>query len=267
MPSAQVTITQLPAAGAITGTELVPIVQNGLTVQTTTGAISASPSQNQPFITLTQQPTLPNSRYLAGNNGVTLVDGGAQSTLTVGLTGTALSLQNASSGLLFKVSGNIVPRTLASGSSGISVANGLGVAGNPTVSLSGRVLDFQNLGGSTGLVALTSGSVTSVDVLGTTNQINVANGGGPGNPTISIASDPTIPGTGGMTIPKGTLAEQPAGNDGLIRYNIDTASYDAFSSGTWISFLQASGVGVAGQVLTSTGTGTPVWSGISGGTF
>ena len=35
--SAQVTILQLPSAGAITGTEAVPIVQNGVTVQTTTG--------------------------------------------------------------------------------------------------------------------------------------------------------------------------------------------------------------------------------------
>ena len=39
--SAQVTITQLPQAGTITGTEAVPIVQNGQTVQTTTGAIAA----------------------------------------------------------------------------------------------------------------------------------------------------------------------------------------------------------------------------------
>jgi len=50
--SAQVTILQLPAAGAITGTEAVPIVQNGVTVQTTTGAITNSPSQTY---TLAQQ--------------------------------------------------------------------------------------------------------------------------------------------------------------------------------------------------------------------
>ena len=33
---ANVQITQLPNAGPITGTELVPIVQNGVTVKTTT---------------------------------------------------------------------------------------------------------------------------------------------------------------------------------------------------------------------------------------
>ena len=40
--SAQVTITQLPAAGALTGSEVVPIVQNGQTVRTTTSAIGLS---------------------------------------------------------------------------------------------------------------------------------------------------------------------------------------------------------------------------------
>ena len=39
--AAQITITQLPTAGALTGYELVPIVQNGVTVQTTTGSISS----------------------------------------------------------------------------------------------------------------------------------------------------------------------------------------------------------------------------------
>ena len=75
---ANVTITQLPAAGPITGTESVPIVQNGQTVQTTTGAISASPSQNQTFLTLNNESTLPNSRYLSTGTGLGLNDGGAQ---------------------------------------------------------------------------------------------------------------------------------------------------------------------------------------------
>lgn len=42
--SAQITITQLPTAGPITGVELVPIVQNGVTVQTTTGSIASGGS-------------------------------------------------------------------------------------------------------------------------------------------------------------------------------------------------------------------------------
>jgi len=40
--SAQVTITNLPAAGSLTGSEVVPIVQNGQTVRTTTAAIAVA---------------------------------------------------------------------------------------------------------------------------------------------------------------------------------------------------------------------------------
>ena len=76
---ANVQISQLPAAGAITGTELVPVVQNGVTVQTTTGAIAASPSQTQTFLTKNQEPSLPNSRYLSTDTGLAITDGGAQS--------------------------------------------------------------------------------------------------------------------------------------------------------------------------------------------
>ena len=89
---ADIRISQLPTAPtAITGTELVPIVQNGLTVQTTVAAITQSPSQTQPFLTVSQQPTLPNSRYLSAINGLQIADGGAQNPLTLSMV-TNLSL-------------------------------------------------------------------------------------------------------------------------------------------------------------------------------
>jgi hypothetical protein len=82
---ADVRISALPQAQAITGTELVPVVQGGLTVQTTVSAITQSPSQTQPFLTVSQQPTLPNSRYLSAINGIQITDGGAQNPLTLSL--------------------------------------------------------------------------------------------------------------------------------------------------------------------------------------
>lgn len=45
-------------------------------------------------------------------------------------------------------------------------------------------------------------------ILGTTNQINVSVLNGVA--TISIATDPVIPGTGSITLPKGTTAQRPA---------------------------------------------------------
>lgn len=184
---AQVQITQLPAAGAITGSELVPIVQNGVTVRTTTGAISASPSQTQTFLTLNQEPSLANSRRLSGATGIGLTDGGAQSTLTISLNGASGSLEAAGNGLIAKTASNAVTaRSITVTGSGLSISNGDGVSGNPTLSLSGLAAAFANLGG-TGIVAVQGGTtVGGVSILGTAGQINVANGNGVGNPTISL---------------------------------------------------------------------------------
>ena len=55
-------------------------------------------------------------------------------------------------------------------------------------------------------------------ILGTTNQITVSVTNGVA--TISIANDPVIPGTGSITIPKGTTAQRPASPAaGMFRLN------------------------------------------------
>lgn len=325
--SAQVAITQLPAAGAITGTEAVPIVQNGVTVQTTTGAIAASPSQTYQYLTIVQTPQLPNSRYLSTSSGISLTDGGAQSFYRISLTGTAASLNSAGSGIVVKNTGStVVNRSIAVSGSGLDVTNANGIAGNPTLALSGVAASVANLSG-TGMLALTGSgtTVTGRTLAGTTNQIDVANADGSASaPVFSIASNPVLPGSGGVVVPAGTTAQQPVGTVGQIRYNTDTNTFDAYSAAGWNSFSPALGVtsfsagttgltpttpaigavvlggvlsvanggtnssstptaggvpygtgtayaftaqGTAGQVLTSTGTGAPVWSDINGGTF
>jgi len=82
---ANVTITQLPTAGTLAGTESVPIVQNGVTVQTTTGAIAGTAVQNQTFITVNQEASLPNSQALAQGNGIQVTPGAPQGNITVAL--------------------------------------------------------------------------------------------------------------------------------------------------------------------------------------
>jgi hypothetical protein len=245
MPSAQVQITQLPAAGPITGTESVPIVQNGQTVQTTTGAIAASPSQTYQYLTVIQTPQLPNSRALSGGTGVGLTDGGAQSTLQIVLNGASGSLESAGTGVIVKTSASsVTARSLATSGSGLTISNGSGVAGNPTLALTGLPLSLAGLSG-TGLLALTSSGTAlgGVELLGTSSQISVANGNGStGSPTISIADNPTIPGTGAMIVPKGTSAQQPIGIDGKIRFNTDTSTFDGYSAGSWRQFSLAGGV-------------------------
>lgn len=241
--SAQVAITQLPAAGAITGTEAVPIVQNGVTVQTTTAAISASPSQTYQYLTAIQTSALPNSRYLSGGTGIGLTDGSAQGPFTVYLNGTSGSLEAAGDGIVVKASGTIVPRSIATSGSGIGVTNGSGVAGNPTIALSGLPAALASASG-TGLLNVVSGtSIGSVLILGTADQIAVANGNASaGSPTISLASNPIVPGTAGMTIPKGTTAQQPSGVEGQFRFNTTTSAFYGFAAGSWRQFALAGGV-------------------------
>ena len=131
---ANVQITQLPAAGPIVGTESVPIVQNGVTVQTTTAAIAGSPGQQQTFLTVNQEPTLPNSRYLSTGTGLGLTNNGPLSFLRITLNGASGSLEAAGLGLIAKTAGNAVTaRSLVTSGAGLSVSDGDGVAANPTL--------------------------------------------------------------------------------------------------------------------------------------
>lgn len=240
---ANLTITQLPAAGAITGTESVPIVQNGQTVRTTTAAISASPSQTQTFLTKVQEPTLPNSRYLSTGSGLGLTDGGAQSYLRLEFTGAAASLETVSPGVLVKTGATtIANRTLTASGAGLLITNGDGIAGNPTFALSGLALALANASG-TGMLAVVGGStIAGRQITGTSDQITVANGNGSGDPTIAISSNPILPGTGAVTLPLGTTAQQPVGANGQIRFNTDTSTFDGYAAGSWRQFSVAGGV-------------------------
>lgn len=260
---ANIQITQLPAGGPITGTEQVPVVQNGVTVRVPTSAIAASPAQQQNFLTLTQQSTLPNSRALSGSLGIGLTDGGALSTLTITLNGASGSLEAAANGLVAKTGASTVTnRSIAVSGSGLSVTNGSGASGDPTLALSGLPASLAGLSG-TGILNMINGtSVGTTTILGTSNQITVANGDGNGNPTVSITSNPILPGTGGATMPSGGTAARPAVPvNGTIRYNTDFGLFEAYLNGSWFTLASGSGVtsiltgnGLQGGPITSTGT-------------
>ena len=132
---AQVTITQLPNAGALTGAESVPIVQNGVTVQTTTGAISGAGALNYPFLTVGTAAGLTEARYISTGTGLSLTDNGAGNTLQVNLTGAALSLDSSGVGFQVKSGPNtVVARSLTVGA-GLGIANADGSSGDPVISL------------------------------------------------------------------------------------------------------------------------------------
>jgi hypothetical protein len=266
--SAQVTITQLPAAGAITGTESVPIVQNGVTVQTTTGAIANSPTQTYSYLTVTQTPQLPNSRYVGVTNGLVITDAGSQGLFNISTTGALLSLVNSGTGFQVKTSSTaITGRSIAVTGVGLGITNGDGIAGNPTIALAGQVLNLANLSAN-GLMTISSGgAISAVTLLGTANQVTVANGSGiSGAPVIALADNPVLGGTSSLTLPIGTTGNRPVVSvNGMIRYNSTTARFEGYQGGAWVTAGSGDGTvttvtGTANQITVVNGTTTPIVS-------
>jgi hypothetical protein len=247
-----------------------------LTVQTTVSAITQSPSLTGTFLTVGQQPLLPNSRYIATGTGLGFTDGGAQNPYTLALNGTAGSLEGASTGVVVKTAANtIAARTLSTSGNGISVSNGSGVSGDPTFQLTGVAQALANATGS-GLLALgSSTTVSPVTIVGVANQISVLNGNGSGNPTIGLSDNPIVPGNAGLVIPTGTTAQRGLGSDGEFRYNTDSEVYEGYANGAWREFSLTGGVvtfsaGTTGFAPSSPTSGAVVLSGVlnstSGGT-
>lgn len=274
---ANIRISQLPSASAITGSELVPVVQNGITVQTTTGAITASPSQTQTFLTATLQPALTNSRYVGVTNGLVITDGGAQGLFNISSTGALLSLVNSSAGFQVKTNATtITNRSIVVSGNGLAITNGSGVSGDPTITLSGAPLNLANASFNGLVVLSTAGGITSATITGTANQITVTNGTGiSGNPTVAISSDPILPGAGGLVVPVGTTGQRGSSTNGNFRYNTTTASFEGYANGAWGSIVSGAGVssisfGSTGLTPSTSSTGAVVVAGTlavtSGGT-
>jgi hypothetical protein len=266
-------ITELPQAGALVGTEAVPIVQNGVTVQTTTGAISGAGALNYPFLTVGQTAGLPQSRYISTNAGLSLTDNGVQGTLQVNLIGAALSLNSSGNGIQVKTASNTVTAREIAVGTGLGITNADGVSGNPTVALGTFLQQLVSQSG-TGFLVLQSGSPAKVEIEGTTNQISISNGNGAANPVVSLATNLIIPGTGSVTVPNGTTVQR-SGSFGAFRYNTNLQQFEGFTSTGWNQFSLTGGVtsfsaGTTGFSPNTDTTGAVTLSGIlnpaSGGT-
>jgi len=238
--SSQVSITQLPQALALTGLEPVPVVQNGVTVQTTTGAIAGAGALNYPFLTVGATAGLTQARYIATNSGLTITDNGAGNTLQVNLIGAALSLDSSGNGIQVKTSLTTVSNVSIGVGTGLTVTNPDGTTGNPTIGLGTALQQFVSQTG-TGILAIQGGLTAKINILPTTNQISILNGNGAGNVTVGIADNAIFPGTGSVTLPNGTVAQRQGGT-GAIRYNTDSSTFEGYLSTGWTAFSTAGGV-------------------------
>ena len=260
--SGQVTITQLPSAAALTGSESVPIVQNGVTVQTTTGAISGAGALNYPFLTVGSTSGLTQARYVTVGAGLTTVDGGAGTTFSINMTGAAASLNSASNGFIVKTATNtVLNRSIAVGS-GMTISNADGISGNPTLGLSTNLQNLSSLSG-TGLMTINGTTFSQVTLQGTSNQITITNpNASTGSPTFSIASNPTLPGNSFVQLPAGTNAQRGSPVYGAFRYNNDIQSLEVYNNLGWNTVAAGTGVVTFSAGTTGFTPSTPTAGGI-----
>ena len=150
----------------------------------TTGVASAYDQLQEEGSNITQRSAL---SFIG--SGFTVADTGSKSELTLDgdLNGLA---DNSTNGIITRTATNTYTgRTITGPANGISVTNGDGVSGNPTLALTNDLSALEALS-STG-IAVRSASDTWVQrsVAGTTNEITVTNGSGAsGDPTISLPS-------------------------------------------------------------------------------
>jgi hypothetical protein len=144
----------------------------------------------------------------------------------------------------------------------LAITDGDGIAGDPTITLAGQVLNLSNLSANGLMVITTAGALSATSILNVADQTAVTNADGTaGNPTIGLASNPIIPGTGSILIPVGTTGQRSSGVDGRIRYNSTDGAYEGYSTGAWRQFSLSGGVtqvdtgtGLTGGPITGTGT-------------
>lgn len=137
--------------------------------------------------------------------GITVTNGdGVSGNPTLALANDLAALEAlASTGLAARTASDTwAQRTITGPAAGISVSNGDGVSGNPTLALANDLAALEALA-STGLAARTgSDSWAQRTITGTSNEIAVSNGSGAsGNPTLSLPSVIDLGGKTSLEIP------------------------------------------------------------------
>lgn len=302
--SAQITITQLPTAGPITGVELVPIVQNGVTVQTTTGSIASGGSGTVTSVAVasangfsgsvanpTTTPNITISTSVSGmlkGSGSGLVTATAntdyQSPITLTTTGSSGAATFDGSTL------NIPQYTGGGGGSGtvtsVSVVSANGFQGSvatatttPAITVSTNVTGILKGNGTAMSAAAagtdyqapitltTTGTSGAATFVGNTLNIPQYSGGGGSGTVTSVAQSFTgglISVAGSPITSSGTLALTVAGTSGGVPYFSSASTWASSAALTQYGIVYGGGAGAA-PVSTAAGTTGQVLTATTGG--
>ncbi len=194
--------------------------------------------------------------------GITANSGGAgPSGGLISILGGTTGLTTSGSGHTINLTGILIP---ANGGTGVNNgSNTITLGGSLTTS--GAFASTFTMTGATSVTFPTSGTLATVggtvsSITGTANQI--AASASTGAVTLSLVSNPILPGTGGVTLPSGNTAAR-AGGAGTMRFNSQTSVFEATVDGSTWATIETSLTGVLSvsgttNRITSTGGTTPV---------
>lgn len=183
------------------------------------------------------------------SNGKTIEVQDCGKRVTVNLSGIASASADLTgeSFIVVSASANLTSERVLTGTANQVVVTDGGAGGNVTLSTpqdlhSGASVTFagatlsgltaSRLMASDGSKGLASVADLTAWLTGTANQIGVANDGD-GSATVSLVSDPVLPGEGAVTVPDGTTAQRPGTPAvGMLRYNTTSGEFEGFD-GVW----------------------------------
>lgn len=141
-----------------------------------------------------------------------------------------------------------------------TVNSNIGTFNNVTVNGKGLVTAASNANylvdpANNGILVRTAQNTTGWRAIGVTpNQLAITNGDGvAGNPTISIASNPILPGTGSVTLPTGTTAQRDTPTNGQMRWNSTLGYAEISDTGVYRPIGRVAQI-ITGTIPQTTGT-------------